>query len=172
MIAKMFKYKYLMMFSSDGKPAAVCVDVYCVLKAICRFFWIVLLVTIRSIHIVCGSIVFVALVQMITCNLAEGLSCIIPLLGHLEHVCCSSKHLNSIILFTRASAKIFCKLTYNCVINMKWWSSPKQSAKKPRFGWKLLFRILDQRSGLLFIISHGADIILLKHQMSERNLRS
>ena len=123
-----------MVLGGDCESAAVCVDVYGVLKAICRFFGIVLLVTIRSIHVVGGSIVLVALVQMIARDLAEGLSCIIPFLGHFEHVGCSPKHLNSIILFTRASAKIFCKWTYNCVINMKWQYSPKQSAKKPRFG--------------------------------------
>ena len=96
-----------MVLGGDCESAAVCVDVYGVLKAICRFFGIVLLVTIRSIHVVGGSIVLVALVQMIARNLAEGLSRLIPFLGHLEHVSSPAKHLNSIILFTRAPSIIF-----------------------------------------------------------------
>ena len=40
---------------------------------------------------------------MVVGNLGEGVSCLTPLLGHLEHVSSSAKHLQGIISLARPS---------------------------------------------------------------------
>ena len=94
-----------MVFSSDGEPAHVGVDVYCALKAVGRLLGVVLLVAVGGVHIVGGRVVLVAAVDVHSRDSAEGLARLVPVLGHLEEVGSAPQHLDPVILFTGPSAE-------------------------------------------------------------------
>merc|ERR1719402_724310 len=63
-----------------------CVDVNRLLKTCCSFFRIILLVAIGCVHKVGGCVMFVAKLDVVVGNSAEGVASGAPLLGHLVHV--------------------------------------------------------------------------------------
>jgi len=83
------------------------------------FLWLIaltvrvtLLVTIGSVHIVGGSLMFGASFQVVLGKSHEGVTRGGPLFGHLEEISRSCVHLQSLILLGRATAQDIMRESY------------------------------------------------------------
>ena len=91
------------MFGCDGKPAHVSVNVDCLLETSGRLVGIIFLVAVSSINIVGCSIMLVPLRLLVSGNLAERLTRLVPLFGHFIEICGPGQHFLPLVLFAGTS---------------------------------------------------------------------